>query len=267
MRGGTLKLDSEHFAYYKLAGFTFVFLIAALIQLLLPYKSLRGQILKNWKTNFLLAFTNTGLTSFICASCACAWSQLLHLKGIGLFNLDSLPAWLKISITLLALDATAYFWHRMKHRYKILWRFHSVHHSDSVYEASTAIRFHIGELLLSLLVRLAVIALFGLSVSSILIFELVYQFFNIFEHGNIRLPLQFESLAAKVFVTPAFHRKHHSAKPRELNSNYGTVFSFWDRIGSSYQSSSSIENIKVGLPQMEDGNSFFDLLRMPIGKR
>lgn len=89
--------------------------------------------------------------------------------------------------------------------------------------------FHLGELVPALALRLAVVALFGLSVMDLLLFEIVFQTFNLFEHSNIGLAPRFERIWHSVFVGPAMHRRHHSVDPRHLNSNYGTIFSVWDR--------------------------------------
>ena len=244
-------MDQEQFGILKLTGFASCFLIVALMQWFFPYRKIGKKILANWSRNLPLAFVNAGLMSLVCAGCVCLWSVYLQENKIGLFNFVSTPIWLSMALAIVLLDAVAYFWHRMNHKFSWLWRFHSVHHTDRVFDASTAVRFHIGELLTSLGIRLLTVTIFGLSVPSILLFELIFQFFNIFEHGNVRLPLKTEGIFAKIFVTPALHRKHHSIQVDELNTNFGTIFSFWDRLGVSYRASDSQEHNQThGLHQV-----------------
>jgi sterol desaturase/sphingolipid hydroxylase (fatty acid hydroxylase superfamily) len=177
--------------------------------------------------------------------------------GFGILNhlgLDSLSG---AVVSLFILDLTAYLWHVANHRIAGLWRFHSVHHSDEIFDASTAVRFHIGELLISLIVRLAVVAVFGLPVLGILVFEIVYAFFNFFEHGNIRLPDGFNHTFSRVFVTPVLHRYHHSANNNHLNTNFGTIFSIWDRVFRTFSVGTQGLTYKVGLPDPAPWTSTF----------
>lgn len=260
-------LNQENFGLLKFLGFASCFFLFALIQWLIPYREMGTRIFINWKKNIPLALINGGIMSIFCASCVCVWASFLHERGLGLINMFSVSGWLSIPFALIILDATGYFWHKMNHRVAWLWRLHSVHHSDQIFEASTAVRFHLGELLVSLIIRLTVVAIFGLSVSSILIFELIFQFFNVFEHGNIRLPLKVEAAISTIFITPAIHRKHHSVNAAELNSNFGTIFSFWDKIGSSFCISNSSENVRVGLAGHAKEIPFLDLMTLPFKKK
>src|SRR5205085_2661478 len=139
-----------------------------------------------------------------------------------------------IAIAVACLDATAYLMHRLYHRNPWLWRLHAVHHSDDELNFSSALRFHFGEVALSLAVRCAVILALGLPILGILVFEIVFAFFNALEHASVKFNQNFESLLGLLFVTPALHRKHHSQIDSELNSNYSTIFSFWDRLSRTF---------------------------------
>jgi sterol desaturase/sphingolipid hydroxylase (fatty acid hydroxylase superfamily) len=156
-----------------------------------------------------------------------------------------------IVLTVLILDFTTYIWHRANHTLRFLWRFHRVHHSDMNFDTSTALRFHIGEILISFGFRYLVVFLFRLPLLGLVAFELLFSFFNFFEHGNLKLPIQLELVLEKIFITPGLHRKHHSQNLIELNSNYGTIFSFWDRLARTRLSATSQENFKVGLPNQK----------------
>jgi sterol desaturase/sphingolipid hydroxylase (fatty acid hydroxylase superfamily) len=245
------ELNQDNFGLIKFGGFAVCFLAAAVLQLIFPYHRINKLVFQNWRINLPLSLLNTAFFSLFCVSCACAWSVKMQAMQMGLFNVVALPALVTMSLSLLLLDFTAYVWHRLNHKLSFFWLFHSVHHSDRVFEASTALRFHFGELLFSLGIRLVMISLFGLSVGAILLFELVFQFFNIIIHANVRLSPVFENLVAKVFMTPAHHRKHHSLLSSEMNSNFGTIFSIWDRIGWSFRPSQSSEKIQVGVSHLE----------------
>jgi sterol desaturase/sphingolipid hydroxylase (fatty acid hydroxylase superfamily) len=146
----------------------------------------------------------------------------------------------------------------------LLWRFHQVHHSDPNFTATTALRFHFGELLLGLPLRLLGVALLGISIPGVIAFELIFAFANFFEHGDIDLPREFERRLAFLFITPALHRRHHSCEANLLNSNYGTIFSFWDRAFVSFGSSSSDVRVQIGLPDIGDVIGPFEALMMPV---
>ncbi len=181
-----------------------------------------------------------------------------------LVNLLSVPLGLAILVTILALDLVSYAWHRANHRLRFLWRFHRVHHSDASFTVSTGLRFHPGELLLSLPIRLTAIALVGAPVIGVAAFEALFMLANLFEHGNIDLPWKLEERLADVCVTPALHRLHHSRLRLELDSNFGTIFTIWDRVLGTYRANSSAVAIEVGLSDIASPPSLLAALRLPF---
>jgi sterol desaturase/sphingolipid hydroxylase (fatty acid hydroxylase superfamily) len=152
----------------------------------------------------------------------------------------------------LALDAVSYAWHRANHRWPLLWRFHRVHHADAAFHVTTALRFHPGELLLALPVRLAAVLALGVPPAGVLLFEIVFGTANLLEHGNFELPARVERAARRVLVTPALHRAHHTADWRELDTNFGTVLSLWDRLAGTLRTSEPGRHIVTGLPDGSD---------------
>ena len=151
-------------------------------------------------------------------------------------------------MTIVLLDCVAWVWHRANHKSSFLWRFHSAHHSDAVFDASTAFRFHPGEILISIGVRLLVVTLTGLPVLGLVAFEVVFAFFNLLVHSDIRIPPRLERWIGLLFVTPSLHRLHHSILETEHNQNYGTIFSCWDRLSKTYVYADTTSKIVVGLP-------------------
>jgi sterol desaturase/sphingolipid hydroxylase (fatty acid hydroxylase superfamily) len=133
-----------------------------------------------------------------------------------------------LALDVLVLDFLIYWWHRANHEVPILWRFHSVHHLDETLDTTTAVRFHFGEVLLSALARAGVILVIGFPLSSVLVFETLVLMAALFHHSNLALPAGAEAMLSRIVITPSIHWVHHHAIKRDTDSNYGTVFSFWD---------------------------------------
>lgn len=257
-------MSNYEFQTWKGIAIASTLLFVVLTQIIHPYKKDMRSMLKSWLTNFPLAVFNLLLISAFCQGCVCAVARWSEDRGIGVMNAVPVPSALRVGVGLLVLDFVAYAWHRANHKFRFLWRFHAVHHSDQFLDASTAFRFHPGEIVISLVARIAVVVIFGISVPGILLFEIAYVFFNLFEHGNIRLSSNIESTIENIFLTPALHRKHHSVVYCELNSNFGTIFSFWDRTFGTRLSSSSEDVVSVGLPKGEEKLDLWSLLKMPF---
>ncbi|WP_237762159.1 sterol desaturase family protein [Legionella santicrucis] len=149
---------------------------------------------------------------------------------------------------ILLLDLSFFYWHIANHKLLFLWRFHNVHHIDPDLDVSTGIRFHPGEVALSTLFRAIQMALIGVSVSTFVIYETLFQVGTIFHHSNLCLPLRLEKLLNLVFVTPRMHGIHHSNFRRETDSNYSVVFSVWDRLHRTIGLGISQKEIDIGVP-------------------
>ena len=142
-----------------------------------------------------------------------------------------------------------------------------MHHSDPSFTVSTALRFHPGELLLSLPVRLLAVVLLGAPPVAVVVFEVTFAFANLFEHGNIDLLLKTERRIAGVLVTPALHRRHLASRRPELDSNFGTIFTVWDRLLGPYGESSSAAHFDTGLPNGACVRTLGDALLLPVATR
>jgi sterol desaturase/sphingolipid hydroxylase (fatty acid hydroxylase superfamily) len=200
----------------------------------------------------------------VCGACACTVARWAGAARAGLLNIIAAPAWMSILVAVLALDFVSYAWHRANHRIPLLWRLHQVHHSDLSFTVSTAVRFHPGELLLSLPIRLLAVVLIGAPAMAVVVFEVIFAFANLFEHGNIGLPLRFEQRVAGLFVTPALHRRHHASRRPELDSNFGTILTLWDRLLGTYGRSSSAARFETGLPSGARARTLGEALLLPL---
>lgn len=173
-----------------------------------------------------------------------AWSES---QRIGLLHWIPLWDWLHALMALLALDLWTYTWHRMSHRIPMLWRFHQVHHSDPAMDVTTANRFHFGEIALSSLLRIPVIALVGVRFGELVVYETLLQAVVQFQHANIALPVALEHSLRRWVVTPGMHKVHHSREQPETDSNYASLLSIWDHLFGSLRHREDLNAIQMGL--------------------
>jgi sterol desaturase/sphingolipid hydroxylase (fatty acid hydroxylase superfamily) len=237
-------VSESQFQVLRGAGFVVALTLALLLQRLRPHARLHG----SWSVNGGLWFTNLIVLGVVCGACACTVARWAADSGIGVLNTVPAPRWLGVPAAIAALDLVSYGWHRANHRLPFLWRFHQVHHSDPTFTASTGVRFHPGELLLSLPVRLTAVAVVGASAEAVVFFEIVFTIANLVEHGDIDLPLRFERLMGRVFITPALHRRHHTKCRPDRDMNFGTILATWDRLFRTRADNDSATAIETGLP-------------------
>lgn len=259
-------MNETLFQQWKLSGLVLAFATVLALQWLAPWARFGARGGVGRFRNVPIAVVNALVLGIACGTCICAAARWSADHRIGLFHRTTLHPLIAVLVTVPVLDLVSWAWHRAMHRVPFLWRFHRVHHSDRMLGASTALRFHFGELLLSLPLRLATVVLLGAPIEGLLLFEVIFGFFNLFEHGNLRLPLSLERLLGRIVVLPALHRLHHSIVPAELDRNFGTVFSAWDRAFGTFADADSDRPIEVGLPPGSGnaGEGFLDQLRMPL---
>jgi sterol desaturase/sphingolipid hydroxylase (fatty acid hydroxylase superfamily) len=215
-----------------------------------PHESLRPAWTANlgvWLVAVILRALAFGGAEWQVAS----WAEA---SGFGLLHAASAPLALAVIASVFGLDLVSYLWHRANHALPLLWRFHRVHHGDRAVHVSTSLRFHAGEILLSVPVRLGAIALLGAPIAGVVVFEAVFGAANALEHGSFDLPPRLERALGFILITPALHRRHHSVLRSEHDANYGTIFSFWDRLGRSACANTSADHFPQGLPEGESGD-------------
>jgi len=184
------------------------------------------KLLKNsYFTNFCTFLLNDVTLSLLSMPSLYYVAQSFSDNGL-LSGLEDGPA--KYLLSFLLLDFVLYAWHYATHHIDTLWTVHKVHHSDKAFNVTTGLRFHLGELVLELLVRVAFIGLAGVSADVVLVNQAIITLFVLFHHSNIRI--SGERLLSTLFIVPSLHRLHHSELRAEHDSNYGAVFSVWDRL-------------------------------------
>lgn len=183
-----------------------------------------------------------------------------QFAGLGL--LSSMPDGpFKYLLTFVLLDLALYAWHYATHQIDVLWIFHKVHHSDKTLNVTTGLRFHLGELFLEVLVRVVFIGMIGVSANVVLVSQTIITLFVLFHHTNITFPG--EQGLARIFIVPRLHRLHHSALRAEHDSNYGAVFSVWDRLFGSLKEQ---DPKAIGLEGVDE-QRFTDLIRYGLTTR
>jgi len=180
---------------------------------------------------------------------AIAWTDR---HAFGLFNWVEAPPVISITAGVLALDLAAYGGHILKHKLPLLWRFHRVHHSDADMDVTTGFRFHPLEALISWIFLLPAILLFGVPIVSILIFAGLYSLSALAQHANFAFPEWADRIVRVLFVSPGSHRIHHSPHRERTDSNYGTLFSFWDRLLGTYKTPRRHAETQFGLEEKQE---------------
>jgi sterol desaturase/sphingolipid hydroxylase (fatty acid hydroxylase superfamily) len=204
-----------------------------------------------WTNNLALVVMDTILVRLMFPVMAVGLALLTDERGWGLFNIIAMPGWLAFALSLLLFDLVIYLQHVMFHAVPALWRFHRMHHSDLEFDVTTGLRFHPAEILLSMVLKLAVVASVGPPAIAVLTFEVLLNATSMFNHSNIRIPLRVDSILRLFVVTPDMHRVHHSIHPSETNSNFGFNLPWWDRWLGTYraQPKEGHENMTIGIRQ------------------
>jgi sterol desaturase/sphingolipid hydroxylase (fatty acid hydroxylase superfamily) len=167
---------------------------------------------------------------------------------IGLLQLVQWPRWLETIIAIVLLDYTLWWWHWANHRLAFFWRFHLVHHIDLDLDATTALRFHFGELALSIPVRAAQMILIGVDTRNLWLWQTILFASILFHHANVRLPLRVERLLVRFIVTPRMHGIHHSDRLDETNTNWSSLLSWWDYLHGTILLNVPQAEITIGVP-------------------
>lgn len=248
---------------------TSVFVILAILEFFIVFRPWQKSRVERWLHNGLLSVTGLPLARLLLLPLTVYAAYYAQQNEVGLLNSLSLPSWVNWILGMLFLDYGIYVWHRLNHRIPLLWRFHNVHHADTEMDISTAVRFHFGELLLSIPFRLVVIGITGVSPLMLLVYEIVFESATLFHHSNIKLPKWLEAILTKVIITPRMHGIHHSIVKEETDSNYSTVLNWWDRLHGTKKLDVKLENIVIGVPAYREDkdNKFWMLLVHPFKKQ
>ena len=216
--------------------------------------------------NVVLGVLNALLTGLGFATLWLATTQWAQAHEFGLLNWLPLPGWARLAGAFLLFDTWMYWWHRLNHRIPFLWRFHRTHHSDPKMDVTTANRFHIGEIALSSVLRVPVIALLGLQLWELALYELAMFTVVQLHHANVALPAWLDRALRLIIVTPFMHKVHHSRWQPETDSNYSSLFSFWDRLFRTFRLRDDPRTLRFGLQEFDGqkNHTLAGLLATPL---
>lgn len=201
------------------------FVLLLIIEKRKPFRYFPAKVNKeSFVTNTTAFLVNNLILTTLRASSLFLVAQQFSSYGL-LSGLDNGPV--KWILAFAFFDLAIYAWHFASHKYEWLWRFHKVHHSDKSFNVSTGFRFHVFDLLLEIVYKCLFVILFGVDAYLVLSIEIIELFFIFFHHANVPIPQ--EELLSRFIITPSLHRTHHSTLRAEHDSNYGIVFSLWDR--------------------------------------
>lgn len=234
------------------AIFASLFFILLLLQLEFPLRRQHFSALRRLGRNLIFFVPGFALARISLVPIPLLVAIWAAQHRFGLLHFLPAPRWLAIALGVLVMDYAYWWWHVGLHLVPVLWRFHNVHHSDLDMDVSTATRFHLGEVMFSVPFRMVVVALFGIDFWAMVIFEIMFEAANLFEHSNWRLPIALERALNFLFVTPRMHGIHHSIVQRETNSNWGTIFCWWDLIHRTMRRDISQDAITIGVAAYRD---------------
>ena len=197
--------------------------------------------------NLLVSIINGLIGLFIVSAVNQYLAGIIKENDFGLLNLKLIPLWLRIVLSFLLFDLWMYLWHMANHRVPFLWLFHRSHHNDPEMDGSTALRFHPVEILISSALRLPVFIVLGMNIAALTIYEIVFLSNILFHHSNIYLPSSVDRIIRVILVTPDMHRMHHSVKKKNLNSNFSSVLSIWDKIFKTFTKWGDTRLVTIGL--------------------
>lgn len=235
----------------RLAAFAGVLAAMAGWEVLAPRRPQTVGRVTRWPGNLGVVVLDTLAVRLLFPTAAVGTALLGETRGWGLLNTIEAPVWLAVPASVLILDLTIYLQHVLFHAVPALWRLHRMHHADLEFDTTTGLRFHPVEIVLSMLLKLAVVAALGAPAVAVLLFEVLLNASSMFNHGNVRLPLALDRMLRWLVVTPDMHRVHHSVLPRETNSNFGFNLACWDRLFGTYrdQPAAGHDAMTIGIGQ------------------
>ena len=236
----------------RLVAFAGVFAVMAGWETVAPRRVQALPRRVRWPHNLALVLLNSVLVRLLFPLAAVGFAALASECGWGVLNAVELPFWLAFLLSVVALDLVIYLQHVMFHAVPVLWRLHRVHHADPDFDVTTGARFHPIEIVLSILIKLAAIAVLGAPALAVLAFELLLNACAMFNHANVKIPAPVDHVLRRLVVTPDMHRIHHSMEIAEANSNFGFNVPWWDRLFGTYCADARLpqETMEIGVTNL-----------------
>ncbi|WP_422356191.1 sterol desaturase family protein [Roseivirga pacifica] len=216
-----------------------------------------------------LFFTlTTMIIGFSLAAALLAASNYVSDKQFGLLYLVDLPLWAQLVVGVLLLDLIgAYFVHWTEHKVKWMWKFHLVHHTDTTVDVTTGLRHHPGETVFRIGFTILAVIIVGAPMWIIMFYQSMSVLFAHITHANINMPKPVDRALSWVFITPLMHKVHHHYQQPLTDTNYGNIFSFWDRIFGTFAQVEDTTALKYGVDTHMDpkeNDDMGNLLKIPF---
>jgi len=227
--------------------------ILGALEVMVPAFQRAPERLHRWPTNFSLGVINSIVMPL--APVSAVWgADWAYTHGIGFLNQIAHAWWIAVAVTLAVRSLAGYLVHVLMHKVPLLWRLHRVHHLDTHLDISTSLRSHPAEYVVNLVIIVPAAIVFGITPWVLIIYELADTMVSVFSHANLRVPEGLDRWLRSVFVTPNMHCLHHSSYQPETDSNYGTIFVFWDRLFGTYRygPTRSYDEMQIGLTEIRD---------------
>jgi sterol desaturase/sphingolipid hydroxylase (fatty acid hydroxylase superfamily) len=253
-------------ALVRVGTFLAVLTIMRLWEAFRPRRPLARPRQERWRTNLGLTLLNTVLVWITVGGVAYTAAVFAADQRVGLLHWHPLPAWAAAAVTLLVLDFAIHVQHVLFHALPVLWRLHRMHHADLDVDATTGLRFHPLEILLSLGYKAAVVVLLGAVPWAVVAFEVLLNAASVFTHGNVALPERLDCWLRWIMATPDMHRVHHSTRVVETNANFGFAVSWWDRLCGTYRAQPMLGQVgmDIGLSDERTPLTLGQLLLVPL---
>ena len=259
-----------HETTIRVVCFLVVFIVIAIMEGVAPRRALIVKKSLRWFGNLSVQLVNGILPRLLFPILPVGMAALCTKNGWGLLNVVSLPMAAATLSSLLVLDLVIYVQHALFHRIHFFWRIHRMHHTDMDLDLTSALRFHPLEIIISLLIKMAVVAALGPPAAAVFIFEVLLNGMAMFNHGNFRIPARMDNLLRKILVTPDMHLVHHSTLRQESNHNFGFNLSWWDRLFGTYRAAPAAgrEGMIIGLTGFLDDRyaRFWKMILNPFEK-
>jgi sterol desaturase/sphingolipid hydroxylase (fatty acid hydroxylase superfamily) len=238
----------------RLTAFAGIFATMAAWEMLAPRRDQKLARGTRWPSNIGIVVLDTVLVRLVFPMTAVGLALIAEARGWGLIHALDLPIWASVPLAVMALDLAIYLQHVLFHAVPALWRLHRMHHADLEIDVTTGARFHPIEILLSMGIKMGVIAALGTPAVAVMIFEVLLNATSMFNHSNVRVPDRIDRVLRWIVVTPDMHRVHHSIVARETNSNFGFNLPWWDRLFGTYrdQPAAGHEAMTIGIEQFRD---------------
>lgn len=235
----------------------------------LPLFSFQYKKVRHGGLNLFFTLT-TAIIGFGLAGILLAASDFVASNKIGLLYLMDLPLWAQIVVGVLLLDCIgAYLIHFVEHKVKWMWKFHVVHHSDTTVDVTTGLRHHPGETVFRIGFTIMAVMIVGAPMGIIMLYQSLSVLFAHITHANINLPGKLDKTLSFLFVTPNMHKVHHHFKQPLTDTNYGNIFSIWDRMFGTYAYVDDTTSLKYGVDthmKAEENTRLGNLLAIPFQK-